>query len=155
MTTPGATSTGAIVSIGISTLTTGFASAMMSFDKDVDVICRKRSPTFYGFIPDDHGLRGRCARCFKKKFEKNNSLSVRERNYKKVHTHHQLKCLGCVKLHNAVQQVTASRIKVKLSHFRTCSFLSLHTNNQQQHILLFIGSPFVVYAPPRLETLNQ
>ena len=60
MTTPGSSSSGAIASIGISTLTTGFASAMIAFDKDVDVKGRKRSPNFYGYIPDDHGLRGRC-----------------------------------------------------------------------------------------------
>ena len=51
---------GAIVSIGISALTTGFASAMISFDKDVDVLSRKIQPKFYGYIPDDHAARGRC-----------------------------------------------------------------------------------------------
>ena len=51
---------GALISIGISTLTTGFASALISFDKDVDVLGRKDQPTFYGYIPDDHATRGRC-----------------------------------------------------------------------------------------------
>ena len=50
----------ALVSIGISCLTTGFASAMIAFDMDVDVHHRKNQPNFYGYIPNDHGLRGRC-----------------------------------------------------------------------------------------------
>jgi len=50
----------ALVSIGISCLTTGFASAMISFDCDVDVPRRKNQPKFYGYIPNDHELRGRC-----------------------------------------------------------------------------------------------
>ena len=50
----------ALVSIGISAATTGFTSAMMSFDFDVDVSRRKNQPKFYGYIPDDHALRGRC-----------------------------------------------------------------------------------------------
>ena len=48
------------MSIGISTLTTGFASAMIAYDKDVDAQGRKNQPKFYGYIPDDHGLRSRC-----------------------------------------------------------------------------------------------
>ena len=48
------------MSIGISALTTGFASAIIAFDKDVDAQCRKNQPTFFGLIPDDHGLRSRC-----------------------------------------------------------------------------------------------
>ena len=50
----------ALVSIGISALTTGFTSAMIAFDKDVDVRGRRAQPLFYGYIPDDNGLRGRC-----------------------------------------------------------------------------------------------
>ena len=51
---------GALVSIAISTLTTGFTSALISFDKDVDVLGRRKDPKFYGYIRDDHGTRGRC-----------------------------------------------------------------------------------------------
>ena len=51
---------GALFSIVISTLTTGFTSALMSFDKDVDVDCRTFFPEFYGYIPDNNGTRGRC-----------------------------------------------------------------------------------------------
>ena len=51
---------GALVSIVVSALTTGFTSALISFDKDVDVVGRKNQPTFYGYIPDDHATRGRC-----------------------------------------------------------------------------------------------
>ena len=51
---------GALVSIAISTLTTGFTSALISFDKDVDAKGRKKSPDFYGYIPDDHASRGQC-----------------------------------------------------------------------------------------------
>ena len=50
----------ALVSIVISALTTGYTSAMIAFDFDVDVAHRKIQPTFYGCIPDDNGLRGRC-----------------------------------------------------------------------------------------------
>jgi len=50
----------ALVSIGISCLTTGFASAMIAFDMDVDVPHRKAQPKFYGYIPNDNSLRGRC-----------------------------------------------------------------------------------------------
>ena len=40
--------TGALISIAISSLTTGFASAMISFDMDVDVKKRDNEPDFYG-----------------------------------------------------------------------------------------------------------
>ena len=43
---------GAVVSIGISALTTGFVSASVSFDCDVDPSARKKDPAFYGYIPD-------------------------------------------------------------------------------------------------------
>ena len=51
---------GALVSIAISALTTGFTSALISFDSDIDVAGRKINPTFNGYIPDDHAARGRC-----------------------------------------------------------------------------------------------
>ena len=57
---PDQAGTYALVSIGISALTTGFTSAMIAFDKDVDVVGRRAQPKFYGYIPDDNGLRGRC-----------------------------------------------------------------------------------------------
>ena len=50
----------ALVSIGISCLTTGFTSAMVAFDFDVDAPHRKNQPHFYGYIPNENGLRGRC-----------------------------------------------------------------------------------------------
>jgi len=50
----------ALVSILISTLTTGYTSAMIAFDMDVDVPHQKIQPRLYGYIPDDNGLRGRC-----------------------------------------------------------------------------------------------
>ena len=50
----------ALISIAISALTTGYTSAMISFDIDVDVSHRKDQPRFYGYIPDDNALRGRC-----------------------------------------------------------------------------------------------
>ena len=50
----------ALVSILISTLSTGFISAMISFDLDVDVKKRKTNPDFYGYVMDDHEKRGRC-----------------------------------------------------------------------------------------------
>ena len=51
---------GALVSIGVSALTTGFTSALISFDSDIDVAGRKINPTFNGYIRDDHATRGRC-----------------------------------------------------------------------------------------------
>jgi len=48
-----------LASIAISAATTGFSSTMISFDMDVDVPYRKNQPKFYGYIPDDNGLRGR------------------------------------------------------------------------------------------------
>ena len=50
----------ALPSIGVSALTTGYTSAMISFDMDVDVKRRNLMPATYGYIPDDNGLRGRC-----------------------------------------------------------------------------------------------
>jgi len=43
----------ALLSIGISSLTTGFTSAMIAFDMDVDVPHRKNNPKFYGYIPGE------------------------------------------------------------------------------------------------------
>jgi len=43
----------ALLSIAASCLTTGFASAMISFDVDVDVTRRKTQPRFYGYIPGE------------------------------------------------------------------------------------------------------
>jgi len=43
----------ALLSIAASCLTTGFASAMISFDLDVDVTRRKLQPQFYGYIPGE------------------------------------------------------------------------------------------------------
>ena len=60
ITKTGVSEAGPIVSIGISSLTTGFASAIIAFDRDVDPQGRKINPTFYGYIPDDHRLRSRC-----------------------------------------------------------------------------------------------
>ena len=57
---PSEAGTFALVSIGISAMTTGFTSAMIAFDLDVDVKRRKTQPKFYGYIPDDYVLRGRC-----------------------------------------------------------------------------------------------
>ena len=39
-----------LVSILISTMTTAFASAMVSFDQDVSVVYRKKNPEFYGYV---------------------------------------------------------------------------------------------------------
>ena len=60
ITKTGVSGAGPLVSIGISALTTGFASAIIAFDKDVDAQGRKINPKFYGYIPDDHRLRSRC-----------------------------------------------------------------------------------------------
>ena len=49
----------AALSILISALTTGYSSAMISFDMDVDLTNRKKQPKFYGYVPDDHSARGR------------------------------------------------------------------------------------------------
>ena len=49
----------AALSILISALTTGYSSAMIAFDMDVDLPHRKMQPKFYGYVPDDHGARGR------------------------------------------------------------------------------------------------
>ena len=43
----------AIASVAVSALTTGFSSASISFDMDVDPARRMEAPDFYGYIPDD------------------------------------------------------------------------------------------------------
>jgi len=48
LTNPEQAGTYALVSIGISGLTTGFTSATISYDKDVDVAGRRGQPKFYG-----------------------------------------------------------------------------------------------------------
>ena len=50
----------ALASIGISAMTTGYTSAMIAFDFDIDTNRRKNQPLMYGYIPDDNGARGRC-----------------------------------------------------------------------------------------------
>jgi len=60
LTNPKEAGTYALVSIVISAMTTGFTSAMMAFDFDVDVPHRKNQPDFYGYIPDDTAVRARC-----------------------------------------------------------------------------------------------
>ena len=47
-----------LISILISTLTTGFASAMISYDMDISVANRKEVPLFYGYIKDSNTERG-------------------------------------------------------------------------------------------------
>ena len=47
-----------LVSILISTLTTGFSSAMISYDMDVSVANRHEVPLFYGYIKDGSTERG-------------------------------------------------------------------------------------------------
>ena len=47
----------ALGSILVSVLTTGFTSAVISFDFDVDPQRRREEPTFYGYIPDSAGRR--------------------------------------------------------------------------------------------------
>jgi len=46
-----------LISILISALTTGFASALISFDMDVSVANRKEVPLFYGYIKDSNTER--------------------------------------------------------------------------------------------------
>ena len=61
--------TGALVSIIVSALTTGFASAMIAFDYDVDFAHRKLQPRMYGYIPGERERikRGGASRRKKKK----------------------------------------------------------------------------------------
>ena len=50
----------ALLSFAVSAMTTGFTSAMIAYDFDVVAHRCKHQPKFYGYIPDDNGLRGRC-----------------------------------------------------------------------------------------------
>ena len=49
----GKLSTGAVVSLATSAMTTGFVSSQISFDFDTDQVMRKGNPDFYGYIPDN------------------------------------------------------------------------------------------------------
>ena len=49
----------ALVSIGVSALTTGFISAMIAYDMDTSMHHRQNQPQFYGYIPDSITLRRR------------------------------------------------------------------------------------------------
>jgi hypothetical protein len=53
----GDSSSGALVSIAISALTTGFAVAVLNYDFDTDPARRSKDPGFYGYIPDDGTTR--------------------------------------------------------------------------------------------------
>ena len=48
------------MSIGISALTTGFVSSMISLDKDGSIQGRVNQPKFYGYIPVDNRRKSRC-----------------------------------------------------------------------------------------------
>ena len=48
----------AIFSIAISSMTTAFSVSVMYFDKDTDPNCRKWNPSFYGVFPDSKSARG-------------------------------------------------------------------------------------------------
>ena len=48
------------MSIGICALTTGFTSALITYDMDLSVSDRRNQPMFFGFIPDDYAKRGKC-----------------------------------------------------------------------------------------------
>ena len=49
--------TAAFISILISALTTGFTSAIFTFDFDCDPVKRAETPDFYGMVPDEPLLR--------------------------------------------------------------------------------------------------
>ena len=49
-----------MLSILVSAMTTGLASAMISFDLDCDVTRRGNQPNFYGYVPDNNKQRSRC-----------------------------------------------------------------------------------------------
>ena len=60
LTNPEQAGTFELLSIFTSALTTGFSSAMISFDFDISVHHRKTQPDFYGYIPGENRLRSRC-----------------------------------------------------------------------------------------------
>jgi hypothetical protein len=49
-------STAAVVSVGISCISTGFTTAMMAFDMDTNPAKRKHTPQFFGYIPQNRRL---------------------------------------------------------------------------------------------------
>jgi len=49
-----------LASILVSSLVTGFTSAIISFNMDVDPKRRRSQPQFYGYVPIDRGGRNRC-----------------------------------------------------------------------------------------------
>jgi len=51
------------VSIIISALTAGYASASISFDFDVNPMKRRNEPNFYGYVPDQPWRRTLCFLC--------------------------------------------------------------------------------------------
>jgi hypothetical protein len=53
----GGWSAAAVVSVGISCVSTGFATTMMAFDYDTNPAKRKANPEFYGFTPDRARMR--------------------------------------------------------------------------------------------------
>ena len=53
-------STGAVLSVLVSALTTGYTSTLIAFDIDLSVPHRENQPRFYGFVPDDHHKRELC-----------------------------------------------------------------------------------------------
>ena len=46
-----------VASVVVSALTTGYSSATISYDYDTDPVKRKETPDFYGYIPDEGGVR--------------------------------------------------------------------------------------------------
>ena len=48
---------GAVISIAISALSTGFTSAKIALDKDLDTQGRKNQPTFYGEFFREFGVK--------------------------------------------------------------------------------------------------
>jgi len=60
LTSPEEAGTYTLASICICTLMTGYTSATIAYDMDIDVAYNKTQPNFYGYIPDDIGARGRC-----------------------------------------------------------------------------------------------
>jgi hypothetical protein len=53
----GSWSTAAVVSVGISCLSTGFTTSLMAFDYDTNPAKRKTNPKFYGFTPNRGSMR--------------------------------------------------------------------------------------------------
>ena len=53
----GDSSTRAVTSLAVSALTTGYHSATISYDFDTNPLGRNLNPAFYGYIPDEGGVR--------------------------------------------------------------------------------------------------